>query len=125
MKEKIKILSTEIENFAISNLQELENFRIKFIGTKGSIKDLFSDLKSVPNEEKKEIGQLMNGLRMLAEERFNQFKTSLEEATNKSETIDFSKPGEDFSIGSHPKLSLSRLNRLFQGLWISLFQVNL
>jgi len=108
MKEKIKILSNEIESFAISNLQELENFRIKFIGTKGSIKDLFNDLKSVPNEEKKEIGQLMNGLRMLAEDRFNQFKTRLEESKNKSETIDFSRPGEDFSIGSHHPISLVR-----------------
>jgi phenylalanyl-tRNA synthetase alpha chain len=108
MKEKIIILSAEIENFAISNLQELENFRIKFIGTKGSIKDLFNDLKSVPNEEKKEIGQLMNGLRMLAEDRFTQFKTNLEEATNKSESIDFSRPGEDFSIGSHHPISLVR-----------------
>jgi phenylalanyl-tRNA synthetase alpha chain len=108
MKEKIVILSAEIENFAISNLQELENFRIKFIGTKGSIKDLFNDLKSVPNEEKKEIGQLMNGLRMLAEDRFTQFKTNLEEATNRSESIDFSRPGEDFSIGSHHPISLVR-----------------
>jgi phenylalanyl-tRNA synthetase alpha chain len=86
----------------------LENFRIKFIGTKGSIKELFNDLKSVPNEEKKEIGQLMNGLRMLAEDRFAQFKTNLEEATNKSESIDYSRPGEDFSIGSHHPISLVR-----------------
>ncbi len=108
MKEKIKILSAEIENFAISNPQELENFRIKFIGTKGSIKELFNDLKSVPNEEKKEIGQLMNGLRMLAEDKFNQFKSNLEEASNKAESIDFSRPGEDFSVGSHHPISLVR-----------------
>ena len=108
MKEKIKILSAEIENFAISNLQELENFRIKFIGTKGSIKELFNDLKSVPNEEKKEIGQLMNGLRMLAEDKYNQFKSNLEEANNKAELIDFSRPGEDFSVGSHHPISLVR-----------------
>ncbi len=108
MKEKIKILSAEIENFAISNPQELENFRIKFIGTKGSIKELFNDLKSVPNEEKKEIGQLMNGLRMLAEDKFNQFKSNLEEASNQAESIDFSRPGEDFSVGSHHPISLVR-----------------
>lgn len=108
MKEKIKILAAEIESFAISNPQELENFRIKFIGTKGSIKELFNDLKSVPNEEKKEIGQLMNGLRMLAEDKFNQFKNNLEEANNQAESIDFSRPGEDFAIGSHHPISLVR-----------------
>lgn len=108
MKEKIKILAAEIESFAISNPQELENFRIKFIGTKGSIKELFNDLKSVPNEEKKEIGQLMNGLRMLAEDKFNQFKNNLEEAKNQAESIDFSRPGEDFSVGSHHPISLVR-----------------
>lgn len=108
MKEKIKILAAEIENFAISNPQELENFRIKFIGTKGSIKELFNDLKSVPNEEKKEIGQLMNSLRMLAEDKFNQFKSNLEEANNQAESIDFSRPGEDFSVGSHHPISLVR-----------------
>lgn len=108
MKEKINLLSAEIENFVIANVQELESFRIKFIGTKGAIKELFNDLKSVPNEEKKEIGQLMNSLRICADEKYNSYKYSLEVGKSSKESIDFSRPGEDFSIGSHHPISLIR-----------------
>lgn len=108
MKEKIKLLTAEIENFAIGNAAELENFRIAFIGSKGSVKALFNDLKSVPAEEKREAGQLMNGLRLLAEEKYNTTKESLSQDKSTQDSIDFSRPGEDFSVGSHHPISLVR-----------------
>jgi phenylalanyl-tRNA synthetase alpha chain len=108
MKDKIKALSTEIEGVTIQNLQDLESFRIKYIGAKGEIKDLFSALKSVPNDEKKEVGQLMNALRIQAETIYNTAKDVLESTQKTTEKIDFSRPGEDFSIGSHHPISLVR-----------------
>jgi len=108
MKEKIKILESEINEFHIADAAGLENFRIRFIGSKGAVKELFNDLKSVPNEEKREAGQLMNSLRMLAEEKYNTSKENLSSTVSDADKTDFSRPGEDFSIGSHHPISLVR-----------------
>lgn len=108
MKEQIESIIKEIENSVISNMQELEKFRIEFIGSKGKIKALFGELKSVPNEQKKEAGQLMNALRILADEKYNTLKEGLSTGGSTKEQIDFSRPGEDFSIGSHHPISLVR-----------------
>ncbi|MDD2984153.1 MAG: phenylalanine--tRNA ligase subunit alpha [Crocinitomicaceae bacterium] len=108
MKEKIKTLTSEIQSEKIENIADLEVFRIKYLGTKGAIKSLFSDLKNVANEEKKEIGQMMNELRLTAENTYNAFKNNLSEDKSAAEKIDFSRPGEDFTIGSHHPISLVR-----------------
>lgn len=108
MKQKITALTSEILASKIENSADLEVFRIKYLGTKGAIKSLFADLKSVPNEEKKEIGQMMNDLRLTAENTYNSFKDNLSEDKSDAEKIDFSRPGEDFSIGSHHPISLVR-----------------
>ena len=57
MKEKIKELLLEVEGFKAESKEQLEEFRIKLLGSKGKIKNLFADFKNVPNEQKKEIGQ--------------------------------------------------------------------
>lgn len=108
MKEKITALTRELQSEKIENTSDLEAFRIKYLGTKGAIKSLFGELKSVPNEAKKEIGQKMNELRLTAENRYNAFKDNLSEEKSVAEKIDFSRPGEDFSIGSHHPISLVR-----------------
>ena len=53
MLEKIEAYLKEIESFSTSSKEELEQFRIKFIGSKGLLKDLFDDFKAVPKEQKK------------------------------------------------------------------------
>jgi phenylalanyl-tRNA synthetase alpha chain len=108
MKGKINALTSEIQAEKIKNSADLEVFRIKYLGTKGAIKSLFSDLKNIANEEKKEIGQMMNELRLTAENTYNLFKDNLSEEKSVDEKFDFSRPGEDFSIGSHHPISLVR-----------------
>ena len=108
MKEKIEEISNQIDVFTVENLNHLEEYRISFIGSKGKIKDLFQDLKQVPNDQKKSFGQLLNELRVKAETRFESLKLALEESTTTSERIDFSRPGENSSVGSHHPISLVR-----------------
>lgn len=108
MKEKITHIQEQIQQYEITNLAQLESFRIEFIGSKGLIKELFGELKTVPNEEKREVGQLLNGLRQVAEERYATLKDTLENESAQAEKLDFSRPGDDFSIGSHHPISLVR-----------------
>ena len=63
MKEEIKLIQIEIDTFVIGNESELEQFRIQFVGRKGRLASLFDQLKSVPNDQKREMGQVLNLLK--------------------------------------------------------------
>ena len=56
---------------------EVEQFRIKYLGKKGVISDLFEQFKSVPNEQKKEIGQALNRLKTAAQAKIEEFKQNV------------------------------------------------
>lgn len=108
MKELIQSVKEEIETFPINDPASLEAFRIHFLGSKGKTKELFSVLKTVPNDQKREVGQLLNELRKAAEDRYDSLKESLQSSTAQQEKIDLSRPGEDNQIGSRHPLSLVR-----------------
>jgi phenylalanyl-tRNA synthetase alpha chain len=108
MKSKIELVTNEINDFKIEDVKTLENFRIHFLGSKGIIKDLFSDLKAVPNDEKREVGQLLNGLRTVAEEKLAQYKEQLESNSSKENSIDLSRTADDSNVGSRHPLMLVR-----------------
>lgn len=108
MKGNIQTLWQEIQNSSLSNLQDLENFRIKYLGTKGIVKELFGELKNVPNEQKKEVGQLLNTFRMQVEAHFEENKERLSTASSATNQLDFSMPGNDEVIGSRHPLSMVR-----------------
>lgn len=108
MKELIQSVRAEIEAFPITDAGSLEAFRIHFLGSKGKTKELFAELKTVPNEQKREVGQLLNDLRKLAEDRFESLKDSLETTVSDTEKIDLSRPGDDDVIGSRHPLSMVR-----------------
>jgi phenylalanyl-tRNA synthetase alpha chain len=108
MKEKIESITENINQFQITDKATLEQFRIEFLGSKGIIKDLFGELKSVPNEQKKEAGQQINNLRNLAESKFNSFQENLQTSQNESNRIDTSRPGENDDLGSRHPLMLVR-----------------
>jgi len=108
MKNKIETISQSIIGFEITNKDTLEQFRIQYLGSKSEIKNLFGELKSIPNEDKKEVGKLLNDLRLLAEDKFQSHNESIENIGQKNESIDFSRPGESFPVGSHHPISLVR-----------------
>src|SRR5215218_5760858 len=102
--QQIEAYRREIESFQISNPQQLEEYRIKFLGTKGITKTLFGEIKNIPNEKKKEFGQVLNDFKVFAEAKF---ETAKESAVSKQqsvkEDIDLSLPGDPIQIGSrHP-----------------------
>lgn len=78
MKDKINRLLEQVKDFAAKDSNELEQFRIKFLGRKGILQDLFDSFKEVPNEQKREVGQLLNVLKTKAQERLNELKDAFE-----------------------------------------------
>jgi phenylalanyl-tRNA synthetase alpha chain len=108
MKATIDKIITDIDQFVIKDTKSLEDFRIQFLGSKGIVKNMFGELKSVPNEEKREVGQLLNNLRLQAETKFTAFKEQLETAASSDSSLDLSRPGDIDEVGSRHPLSLVR-----------------
>jgi phenylalanyl-tRNA synthetase alpha chain len=76
MNEQIKALQAEIDAFVISNEGELESFRNQFVGRKSRLASLFDELKNVPAENRREVGQSLNGLKNSAEAKFAEAQES-------------------------------------------------
>lgn len=108
MKEKIDAFLSEINSFQITDAASSEQFRIRFLGTKSVIKDLFGELKSVPNEDKRAVGQQLNDLRKTAEDKFSAAREQLEAGSQSSTGTDVTRPGEPAALGSRHPLSLVR-----------------
>lgn len=122
--DKAKQLFTEIENEIVSDAQGLEQFRIKYLGTKNILKDLFASMKEIPNERKKEFGQIMNDLKLAAENRFQSYKEVMDQNTqaSKSSAVDHTLPGYAVMRGSrHPLMSVrEEILSIFQRLGFSI-----
>jgi phenylalanyl-tRNA synthetase alpha chain len=107
MINKIKQHIEEAKAFQTEDKGTLEEFRIKYLGSKGLLKDFFAEFKNVPNEQKKEFGQVTNQLKNTAEEKVKTIQEFLE---NKTESInlfgDLSRPGNPINIGSRHPISL-------------------
>ncbi|MGB4742633.1 MAG: phenylalanine--tRNA ligase subunit alpha [Flavobacteriaceae bacterium] len=107
MIEKIHKLIEEAEAFSTQSLKELEEFRVKFLGKKGLLNDLFASFKEVPNEQKKDFGQAINKLKSVAQEKVSSLKATLENTSNEASLFgDLSRPGEPFNIGARHPISL-------------------
>ena len=107
MIEKIQKLIEEADAFSTQSLDELETFRIKFLGKKGLLTDLFASFKEVPNEQKKDFGQAINKLKSVAQDKVNSIKTALENSSSEAALFDdLTRPGEPFNIGARHPISL-------------------
>ena len=108
MKQRIEEVLEEIKEFEISGLEKAEEFRIKYLSSKGLIKQLFTQLRDVPNEQKREVGQLLNGLREQAQTKYDTEKTNAEFSEDADHGMDLSRPGDKIAVGSRHPLSLVR-----------------
>lgn len=110
MLDKVAEYSQEIEAYNVSNGEELEQFRIKFLGSKNVIKDLFAAFKDVPNDQKKEFGQRLNELKNQAQNKFDLLQTTVGQAQANvaAEQIDLTRPGYPIEVGARHPVSIVR-----------------
>lgn len=107
--KQIESYKQEIASFQVVNADDLEVFRIKFLGTKGAVKNVMVEMKSVPAERKREFGQMLNAFKIFAEERFEMLKESLACATKQvGSNVDWSRPGDPIPAGTRHPLSIVR-----------------
>lgn len=104
--EEAQKLAQEIAGMAVNNGQELEAFRIRFLGSKNVLKNLFAEIKNVPAQQKGEYGQLINSIKQSAEARFEELQSQMGGAVATKQRLDLSAPAEAQNIGSRHPVSL-------------------
>ena len=107
MVDTIKGHISEIDAFQAKTMEEVENFRIKYLGKKGILNEYFAEFKNVPNDQKKDFGQAVNTLKNAAQDKVNELKAQLEStAEEKGIYGDLSRPGEPVEIGARHPISI-------------------
>ena len=106
--QQIETITKEIQNTVATTSGEVEAFRIKYLGTKGLVKNMMGEMKSVANEQKKEFGQILNAFKVAAEEKLEALVTALGDTTTLDSKIDTSLPGDEFTVGTRHPLNLVR-----------------
>ena len=114
--QQIEEYKKEIESFKPGNDKDVENFRIKWLGTKGLMKNLMGEMKNVAADKKKEAGQLLNEFKQFTEAKFESLKSLAIDNSQPASQIDLTLPGDPIPVGSRHPITLMR-NRI-----ISIYQ---
>ena len=108
MKQRIENLSKEIQALTASTPAEVEELRIKYLSKKGLIASLFNDFRTVPADQKKEMGQLLNRLKDLATDTINGLRDALTSKDELPAGLDLTRTPSPIPMGTRHPLSLVR-----------------
>ena len=106
MIDKINQLKAEIEAVTAANIDEVEALRIKYLSKKGAITSLMQDFRTVPAEQKRELGQKLNELKTIATERLAALREALENSDTVDSDLDLTRTAAPLPLGSRHPLSL-------------------
>ncbi len=107
MLEKVNELVEKVNVFTPNSEEEINSFRIEYLGKKGLLNDLFSAFKEIPNDQKKDFGAAINNLKVLVQNKIEEYKDSFE-TEESEESIDLTKPVALDNLGSRHPISLIR-----------------
>ncbi len=114
MIDKIKKDIKAVNGFTTDSKEELEAFRIKYLGKKGLLNVYFAEFKNVSKDEKKAYGQAINELKSVAQAKVNELKSAIEnKSVAKGVYGDLTRPGDPIEIGSRHPVSLVK-NRIIE-----------
>ena len=106
MLKEVEGLVKKVSVFTPNSKEELDFFRLEYLGKKGLLNNLFDSFKKIPKEEKKEFGQSINNLKKLVQEKIDQYKGSFSVA-KKTDDIDLSMPVSS-GVGARHPISIVR-----------------
>lgn len=121
MKDQIDKIINEAEQFAITTIDQLESYKIRFLVKKGLVNQLFIDFKDLASEEKKILGKELNVLKSRVEELYNNAEVELRSAQSVNEKIN-PLPGYYSELGSRHPISaiIDEMTSIFERLGFSI-----
>ena len=111
MIKTVKEHLQKVAQFEANDLDGIEQFRIEYAGKKGILNDLFAAFRGVPNEGKKEFGQILNQLKVAVSDKVQALKASLSSNASAGVYGDLSRPAFPMELGSQHPLTVVR-NRI-------------
>jgi len=108
MEEQIQSLLREVSAYTAADNQAVEAFRLKYVSRKGVIGELFEQLKQVPVEQKKNVGKILNELKVAAESKLIELNDQLESVASTSTDIDLTLPPIPNKVGNLHPLTLTK-----------------
>ncbi len=109
LKAQLEQWAAEVEAVQLSTAEEVEAFRITWLGRKGKMKEAMADFKAAPNEEKRELGKLINEFKQRVEQRVAEGATGGQQGTNEEgPEFDWTRPDGGIPVGAHHPLSVVR-----------------
>ena len=122
--EKIDELLKEVSTLTAQNAEEVEQLRIKYLSKKGEINALMADFRTVPADQKKEVGVKINELKNAALEKINGLKEQMEEAEASSDDIDLTRTAYPVALGTRHPLTVvkNQIIDIFARMGFTLFQ---
>jgi phenylalanyl-tRNA synthetase alpha chain len=110
-------LLQEIEQSSASSSTELEQYRIRYLGKKGRVKELFSQLRNADADVRQALGAKLNDIKHRAEAKFETLKLKLSSDKSEDEQEgDLSRPGVPLPLGTRHPISIVRnqMVRIFE-----------
>lgn len=122
MIEKIESLLSEIEQLTVSTIDELEGARIKYLSKKGIISALMDDFRTVPTEQKRELGMRVNMLKQKATEKIQLLREQFDQSHSATPETDLSRTAYPVSLGTRHPISIVKeeINDIFKRLGFSI-----
>ena len=96
----------DLGNIKISSNDDLEKFRIKYISKKGIVTSMFSQLKNVPNDQKKEVGLKINSVKQKVLDIISLHKEKFLSKSSNDSFEDLTKPADFIKLGSKHPISI-------------------
>ena len=98
----------------------------KYLGRKGLVSSLYSELGKISNLEKPKAGERINSLKTFLEEKLKKINVKSEKKSNKDSSIDLTLPGNHFLEGSiHPITQvMNDISNIFKNIGFSIFSGN-
>ncbi|MDY5969468.1 MAG: phenylalanine--tRNA ligase subunit alpha [Bacteroidales bacterium] len=124
-KEEIESYIESIHSARVEDsknkVEEIERFRIKFLGKHGVVGEMFEKFKALPADQKKEIGKSLNQLKAAAIAKVEEFKATLEVGITSEKQQDLTMPADFFPLGSRHVLSatLNEITDIFSRIGFS------
>ena len=105
MLKVVEELIESVKLFEPKSKQELEGFRLNYLGKKGRLNELFALFKDVPEKDKKSFGKKINLLKNNVKKKVSVFKSCFDKPTKK-QNLDLTKPVPLSGFGGGHPISL-------------------
>ena len=107
MDNNLEIYNSEIDNFTTTTLEELDAFRLKYLGKKGILIDLFNKIKDIPPENRKDFGKDINILKSKVLEKVEALKNTISQnQCTHTPSLDVSRTANFIKLGARHPISV-------------------